>query len=382
MKEVNYMNTTIIIGGGIVGASTAYHLAKAGEQVILFDRKDEGQATDAAAGIICPWLSQRRNKAWYTMAREGAKYYPQLIEQLEKDGETNTGYKKVGALCLHTDEDKLQKMMERAELRKEQSPEIGDVIQLTKAQTKERFPMLDEQYASVFVSGAARVNGRALRNALIKGAKKYGATIIQQSAQLWVENNEVKGVRADNRPYAAQNVIVTAGAWANELFTPLDLQIQVKGQRAQIVHLTVENMDTGEWPVIMPPTNQYILTFDNGKIVMGATYEDDMEFDCRVTAGGIHEILEKALSIAPGLKTGTFTEARVGFRPVVPDFLPVIGHLPSYENLLFANGLGATGLTAGPFVGEQLAKLVLDQELTLDLSLYPVEKIVKELPGN
>ena len=242
--------------------------------------------------------------------------------------------------------------------------------------------MLDEQYASVFVSGAARVNGRALRNALIKGAKKYGATIIQQSAQLWVENNEVKGVRADNRPYAAQNVIVTAGAWANELFTPLDLQIQVKGQRAQIVHLTVENMDTGEWPVIMPPTNQYILTFDNGKIVMGATYEDDMEFDCRVTAGGIHEILEKALSIAPGLKTGTFTEARVGFRPVVPDFLPVIGHLPSYENLLFANGLGATGLTAGPFVGEQLAKLVLDQELTLDLSLYPVEKIVKELPGN
>lgn len=103
------MKTYIVVGAGILGASTAYHLAKAGADVTLIDRKDAGQATDAAAGIVCPWLSQRRNKAWYRLAKGGAKYYQTLIQQLEEDGETDTGYKRVGAISLHTDDQKLQK---------------------------------------------------------------------------------------------------------------------------------------------------------------------------------------------------------------------------------------------------------------------------------
>lgn len=63
------MKSYIIVGAGILGASTAYHLAKAGVNVTLVDRQDLGQATDAAAGIVCPWLSQRRNQAWYKIAK-------------------------------------------------------------------------------------------------------------------------------------------------------------------------------------------------------------------------------------------------------------------------------------------------------------------------
>lgn len=89
------MKKYIVVGAGILGASTAYHLAKAKAEVIVVDRKDIGQATDAAAGIVCPWLSQRRNKAWYQLAKGGAKYYPTLIKELEKDHEKNTGYARV-----------------------------------------------------------------------------------------------------------------------------------------------------------------------------------------------------------------------------------------------------------------------------------------------
>jgi D-amino-acid dehydrogenase len=74
-----YMQKIIVIGAGILGASTAYHLAKSGAEVIIVDRHDRGQATYAAAGIVCPWLSQRRNKAWYQLAIGGARYYPDLI---------------------------------------------------------------------------------------------------------------------------------------------------------------------------------------------------------------------------------------------------------------------------------------------------------------
>lgn len=94
----------IIIGSGILGASTAYHLAKKGVNVIVIDRNDQGQATDAAAGIVCPWLSQRRNKAWYNLAKNGARMYHKLINELQKDGEEDVGYAQIGAISLHTDE--------------------------------------------------------------------------------------------------------------------------------------------------------------------------------------------------------------------------------------------------------------------------------------
>ncbi len=103
------MQSYIVIGSGILGASTAYHLAKQGADVTLVDRNDPGQATAAAAGIVCPWLTNRRNKAWYRLVKEGAKYYPTLIQQLRADGETETGYARVGAINIFDTEEKLNK---------------------------------------------------------------------------------------------------------------------------------------------------------------------------------------------------------------------------------------------------------------------------------
>lgn len=372
------MRKIIVIGAGILGASTAYQLAKSGAAVTIIDRKDAGQATDAAAGIICPWLSQRRNKAWYALAKGGAAYYPSLIEQLEEDGETETGYHQVGAISLHTELHKIAAMEERALKRREDAPELGEVRRLSAAETSAMFPVLEEKFEAVHVSGAARVNGRALRDALLRGAQKYGAQLVEGSAELLFTNDrEVIGAKVGETTFEADKVLVTAGAWAKELLSPLGIELQVNGQKAQIVHLQLENTQTDHWPVVMPPTNQYILAFDDGQIVIGATHEDDVEGDYRVTAGGLHEVLDKALQIAPGLAEGTFTEARVGFRPFTPSFLPIMGEVPNAKGLLLANGLGASGLTVGPFLGEQLAKLALGEPLEIDLSLYPVEEAIQ-----
>lgn len=372
------MQKVIIIGAGILGASTAYHLAKKHVSVTVIDRKDPGQATDAAAGIICPWISQRRNKAWYTLAKNGAAYYGTLIKALERDGETKTGYRKVGAISLHTEAKKLDGMEERAKKRKVDAPEIGEIRQLNEAETCEKLPVLDDTYSSVYVSGAARVNGRELRDALIRGAKKHGAKFIDGSAELVVEQSKVIGVRVDRELIEADKVLVSAGAWAAKLFEPLGIELQIGGQKAQIAHFQLENTSTENWPVVMPPTNQYILAFDDGEIVAGATYEDDQEGDLRVTVGGLHEIFDKALQIAPGLKDAMFKEARVGFRPFTPNFMPIIGEVPGLTNVLLANGLGSSGLTVGPYLGEQLAKLALQKEVDIDLSLYKVDQVLSK----
>ncbi|MEI4828246.1 FAD-binding oxidoreductase [Bacillus sp. FJAT-53711] len=372
------MKSYIVVGAGILGASTAYHLAKAGARVTLVDRQDLGQATDAAAGIVCPWLSQRRNKAWYQIAKGGARYYDSLIQQLEADGETDTGYKRVGAISLHTEEKKLDQMEERAYKRREDAPEIGEITRLSSSETKSLFPPLSEEYSAVHISGAARVNGRALRQSLVNAAKKHGAVCIKGDASLVHEDHRVIGIKVNGETLTADQVIVTAGAWANELLQPLGVNFLVTFQKAQIVHLHMPEINTDSWPVVMPPNDQYILAFEDGRVVVGATHENDTGFDYRVTAGGLHEVFDKALSIAPGLSNSTVLETRVGYRPFTPGFLPVIGALPNFEGILVANGLGASGLTAGPYLGSELAKLALGEQTELDLSYYDVAGAIEQ----
>ena len=313
------------------------------------------------------------------MVRNGAKYYPTLIGQLKADGETETGYNRVGAISLHKDQEKLAKMAERAIKRRAEAPEIGEVTILSPQETNQLFPVLSDEYGSVHISGGAKVNGRALRNALINAAKKYGANFLDGDATLEFKDNQVKGITLGEEKVDANLFIVTGGAWSKYIFKALGVEFNVVPQKAQIVHLEIDTKQTRDWPVVMPPNNQYILSFDNGRIVIGATHEDNVGFDTRVTAGGMNEILSKALEMAPGLSEGTLLETRVGFRPFTPGFLPVIGKLPNQDNILIANGLGASGLTSGPFLGAELARLAMGQPTELDISNYDVAGAIKEL---
>lgn len=365
------MQTVSVIGTGILGAATAYHLAKAGVDVTMIDREEQGQATDAAAGIVCPWISQRRNQAWYQLAKAGARYYPTLIQALEEEGEMDTGYAKVGAISLHTEEKKQLKMVERALKRREDAPEIGEVIPISEEDTRALFPPLAPGYRSVYVSGAARVNGRSLRRALLASAMRYGAKEVKGDATFAYEGADLV-VRVNGESLRFDRVIVTAGAWAKALLTPLGVEFKVSPQKAQIVHLALPGAETGQWPVVMAPANHYMLAFGGGHVVTGATHEDEKGFDQRRTLAGMNEIFDKTLKTAPGLAESTVLETRVGFRPYTPGFLPVIGRLPGHDHIFVANGLGASGLTVGPFLGAELARLVRGEKTELDLAPYDV----------
>jgi len=402
------MKKCIVVGAGILGASTAYRLARLGADVLIVDRHDAGQATQAAAGIICPWLSQRRNRDWYRLATAGARYYPELIAELELEGETQTGYARVGALSIHADGQKLVAQEERARQRREDAPEIGELVRLDEMQTRERFPLLSAGYEALAVSGAARVDGRALRDALLRAAARHGARQLTGDAVLLREADglgqrtdrgakqrdgarlhadaeaqqceggqsvtagRVAGVRIGDDIYEADEVIVCAGAWAASLLEPLGLHFAVSYQKAQIVHLQLtQQMATGDWPVVIPPSTQYVLAFEEGRIVIGATHEDDIDgYDTRITAGGVHEVLSRGIEVADGLREAELLEVRVGFRPHTPGYLPVLGRVPGWDGLLAANGLGSSGLTVGPWLGGQLARLALDLEPEQPLEAY------------
>ena len=201
------MKKVVIIGAGIVGVSAAYHLSTQQVEVVLIDRQEPGQATKAAAGIICPWASQRRNKAWYALASAGAAYYPEFIRSLEQQGETETGYKKVGALAIHTDISRLEKKVELLNRRKEDCPEIGEVELLDPAQAASYFPVLSEDYSAVRISGAAKVEGDQLREALERVAVKRGVRSIIGSATPYIKNDKVCGVIVNDEIIEGDEII-------------------------------------------------------------------------------------------------------------------------------------------------------------------------------
>jgi D-amino-acid dehydrogenase len=105
-------------------------------------------------------------------------------------------------------------------------------------------------------------------------------------------------------------------------------------------------------------------------VVVGATRETGAGFDYRVTAGGVAEVLQFGLALAPGLHAATLIETRVGFRPAGPGPAPILGRAASAHNLFIGNGLGAGGLTMGPVCGKLLAGIALGQSPDIDLSAY------------
>lgn len=368
------MKTIIVIGAGIAGAASAYHLARCGANVTLIDRGDKGQATAAAAGIIAPWLSQRRNKSWYQLVKNGARYYPKLIDKLAEDGEYETGYKKTGVLCLHEDSEKLHAMEKRAYERREEAPEIGEISRLSPDEAKKIYPPLADGTKALFVSGGARVDGKLLTKAMINAALKNGVRFLSGEAKLLHQGTKVIGAEVNGEKLMADEVIAACGAWGKQLVLPNGYELQAFPQKAQIVHLHLPVEQTKDWPVVMPTGNKYLVAFEGGEVVIGSTHEDTEVFNSSVTAGGVAEILQRGLEIAPGLSEAEVSEIRVGFRPVTPGFIPVFGRPSKIEGLLIVNGLGSSGLTAGPYIGAELARMALGQAAELDLTNYDVDK--------
>src|SRR5690242_13414726 len=97
----------VVVGAGILGASAAFHLARAGAQVTIVDAAHEGRATAAGAGIVCPWVSGTEDRAFYGLYVEGARYYTRLVPILGELGETDLGFRRVGAMVVSPDADEL-----------------------------------------------------------------------------------------------------------------------------------------------------------------------------------------------------------------------------------------------------------------------------------
>ena len=359
----------IIVGSGIVGASCAYTASSRGAEVLLVDAALPGQATAAGAGIVCPWSSSLADDpVWYDFASASARYYPGLIAELANHGEVDLGYRRVGGLILAGSPEQQETVAQQLQARRAGAPEIGDVAALSAAEARALFPPLRADCAAVRVAGACRVDGRLLASSLVRAATSEGAALTSSRAELVCRSGRAIGVMLKGQFVEADAVVAATGAWTPSFLEPAGVTVAVTPQRGQIVHLSIEPDDTSNWPVVLPTTSShYLLAFDGSRVVVGATREPGTGFDYRVTPGGLAEVLSQALAVAPGLATATYLETRVGFRPMSPDGRPLLGPVPGVDGLVVATGLGANGLTMGPYVGAIAARVALGEPSGADL---------------
>lgn len=152
-------------------------------EVLLYD-SGKNQATGASAGIISPWLSKRRNKQWYALARDGAAFYEQLVSDFSL---TNEIYEKCGTLFVR-DQVALDQLEQLAIERKEKAPEIGQIRLLNPKETSEILPIL-RPTPSLYISGGARLDGKAYLNHLRKRALGRGVRIISDEVKVQKAGN-------------------------------------------------------------------------------------------------------------------------------------------------------------------------------------------------
>ena len=363
------MKKVAIVGAGIVGATAAYYLSKEADiEVTVFDH-GYGQATKAAAGIISPWFSKRRNKAWYKMARLGADFYVDLLADLEKSGQQVDFYQRSGVFLLKKDDSKLEELYDLALQRRDESPLIGELAILDQAAASSLFPGLKGFERLLYASGGARVDGQLLVSRLLDASQ---VKVIKKEVSL---NPLASGYQIDNQMF--DQVILSTGAWLGHMLEPLGYEVDVRPQKGQLRDYQVD-LDMASYPVVMPEGEWDLIPFPGGKLSLGATHENDMGFDLTVDKNLLQQMERAALPYYPALKAADIYGARVGIRAYTSDFSPFFGQVPNLSGVYTASGLGSSGLTTGPIIGYHLAQMLQGRKGVLDPADYPTERYIKK----
>lgn len=349
-----------IIGGGIIGATAAFYLSylKGHESVAvtLFD-EDTGQATKAASGIISPWLSKRRNKRWYALAKQGAELYQQLVNDAQLSA---NAYCRTGTIVTRTDHADLLDLYHEAEIKAAQTPAMGNVELLSSAEVKRRMPILTNPPEGVFVSGGARIDGQHFVAELLANAQQENLAVVNQRVSLDGSGR----VLTEQGPRQFDRIIVATGAWMHETLKPLGLSLKVRPQKGQLIDLLVDMPASWDnMPVMMPESMSDIIPFNHGKLVVGATHENDGGFDLTPKEAAKNQLFENAQYFIEQLSKAQITDMRVGTRAYTDDFSPFFGILPTMPSILVGGGLGSSGLTTGPMIGYHLAQSILSSHL-------------------
>lgn len=365
----------IVIGGGVVGCSIAYHLTKIGiTDVVLLERKQLTCGTTwHAAGLV----GQLRGSQNMTRL---AKYTAELYRELEAETGQATGYKQNGSISIATTAGRLE------ELRRMRSmAQVFDlpVSELAPEEVKARYPLLnvDDVLGAISIPSDGQINPVDVTQALAKGARQRGAKIFEQTKveRVLVENGRATGVETDQGTIHAPIIVVAAGMWTREFAQTIGVHVPLHAcEHFYIVTEPIPQL-TSDLPVLRDYDAYSYYKEDAGKILLGAFEPTAKPWG----VDGIPEsfcfdelpedyphfepVLEMAMHRLPILAQTGIQTFFCGPESFTPDVRYHLGESPEVKNCFIAAGLNSIGIQSAGGIGKVLAEWIKNGYPSMDL---------------
>lgn len=369
----------VIIGGGIIGCSLAYHLTKLGwrDVVLLEQGQLSGGTTWHAAGLV----GQLRSHANMTSL---IKYSTQLYSELEAETGLATGWKNCGSLSVARTADRMTVLKRTAASARAQGVAI-DVISPKEAQDLWPVMAIDDLVGAVWLPGDGKANPTDLTQSLAKGARSRGARIFERVRVTGIATAKgaVTGVETERGPIAAEIVVNCAGQWARKVGKMCGVAVPLhSAEHMYIVTGRIEGVHP-DLPVMRDPDGYIYFKEEVGGLVMGgfepeakpwgmAGIPDDFEFALLPDDWDQFEILmQSALQRVPQLATSEVRTFYNGPESFTPDNNFILGEAPELKNFYVGAGFNSMGIASAGGAGRALAEWIVNGAPTMDL--WPVD---------
>lgn len=344
----------IIVGGGVIGLSAAWRLARSGHSVTVLDPEPGGGASRVAAGMLAPVTEAGYGEEpLVRLLVAGADRWEKFAADLTAETGDDIGYRSCGTVVVAADGSDRAAVDELLAYRLS----LGlQAIRLSASECRRLVPALAPGVrGGADVPGDHQVDNRRLLAALLAGCHRAGVAMVAEPASaLWTAGSGVAVRLAGGRVLEAGAVVVAAGTGCSAVDgVPLPPMRPVKGhvlrlQGPPLLTRTVRGLVHGR-PCYLVPRN-------DGSVVVGATAEERGD-DRRVQAGQVHALLDDARTLVPGIDELELVECAAGLRPATPDNGPYVGWT-SVPGVALASGHYRNGILLAPITADGLVALL------------------------
>lgn len=331
--------SVLVVGGGMVGWSCAWQLAKRGRPVTVVDRPCPQAAYKVAAGLLIP-VGGKLSPSHLELKVAAAECFEPFVRQLESETGMSCGYQASGTLTVALEPGAFNAITGMVGCLKG----LGVVTEvLDRRQCRELEPCLGPEVGAGYLAADHSVDPQAMVRALRAACEARGVSA-REGSVVRVSPSEVK--LADGTALQAHQVLVTAGAWLQEL-----LPVKVYPVKGETLEVSAPLLGLSR-NLCVQKLSLYLAFRGGGHYVLGAT-EEEAGFDPQPV--GADSLKEKAIRVLPELAKAEFGTSRVGFRPKVGDGLPVMGRL---DGVYVAGAHYRNGVLLAPITSELMAELL------------------------
>ena len=346
-----------IIGGGIIGCSIAYYLAKENIDVAVFEEKQiASKSTSAAAGMLGAHSECDDLEIFYPFARSSQLAYFNLQDELRELCGVDIELRKGGIFQL------AYSAQEKEELSATLS--LPTVSWYSNSEVRNR-----ENGVSADIIGAAYIEDdvnvlpHSTCLAFSKSAQVFGASIFEYTPVFAIQKEDsIYTIKTNKGTFQAKTVVIANGVWSSSFFHQLGLHHTLSPVKGECVSVSSEQ------PLLKHTLfheHCYIVPRNNGRLVIGATMVKNNWHE-QPTLGGLESLIAKAKTMLPTVTDLKMESCWAGLRPQTFDKKPFIGYHPEDEGILFATGHFRNGILLAPATGQMIRDLIVKKAVRKD----------------